>query len=79
MPSPEGLIFTGGIQSFGFDTTACVVRLTSLFRLVSVRASALEFCKATVVASDLTTGAPTSNRRPTVLQRRRAEGYPAAG
>jgi len=45
------------------------------FRLVSVRTGALEFVKATVVASDLTTGEPTSNRRFTTLQRRRAEAF----
>ncbi|MGH9887084.1 MAG: hypothetical protein ACREBE_16280, partial [bacterium] len=49
------------------------------FRLVSVRAGALEFCKATVVASYLTTGAPTSNRRPTVAPNTVAlEAFPIA-
>ena len=64
---PEGFHFTGGISINRFDTT--IVRGPidfPFFRLVSVRTGALEFYKATVVASDLPTGGATSNRRPTI-------------
>jgi hypothetical protein len=75
----EGLIFAGGTSLNWFDTTTCVVRLTSLFRLVSVRTGALEFCKATVVASDLTTGASRSNPRPTVASTPSRRRLPVRG
>jgi hypothetical protein len=73
----------GSSSLAGFDQSVrhhtCVVRSTSLVRMVSVPLGALEFCKATVTSSDLVTGEAASNHRFTVAPAPSRRSFAPAG